>query len=113
MQAAQLKLLDAAELCRRTALAIVDGKVIGWFQGRMEWGPRALGNRSILADPRRADMKELLNLKIKRCESFRPFAPSVLVTANPALMWTARAVCKPCTNAPIRSNILLSTPSAN
>ena len=69
---------DASELCRRTALAIADGKVIGWFQGRMEWGPRALGNRSILGDPRRADMKELLNLKIKRRESFRPFAPSVL-----------------------------------
>jgi carbamoyltransferase len=69
---------NASELCRRTALAIADGKVIGWFQGRMEWGPRALGNRSILADPRRADMKELLNLKIKRRESFRPFAPSVL-----------------------------------
>jgi carbamoyltransferase len=71
-------IVDAAELCRRTALAIADGKVIGWFQGRMEWGPRALGNRSILADPRRADMKQLLNLKIKRRESFRPFAPSVL-----------------------------------
>lgn len=71
-------MVDAAELCRRTALAIADGKVIGWFQGRMEWGPRALGNRSIVADPRRADMKELLNLKIKRRESFRPFAPSVL-----------------------------------
>jgi carbamoyltransferase len=69
---------DAGELCRRTASAIADGKVIGWFQGRMEWGPRALGNRSILADPRRADVKELLNLKIKRRESFRPFAPSVL-----------------------------------
>jgi len=69
---------DAAELCRRTASAIADGKVIGWFQGRMEWGPRALGNRSILADPRRADMKELLNRKIKRRESFRPFAPSIL-----------------------------------
>ena len=69
---------DASELCRRTALAIADGKVIGWFQGRMEWGPRALGNRSILGDPRRADIKELLNLKIKRRESFRPFAPSVL-----------------------------------
>jgi carbamoyltransferase len=70
--------VDAVELCRRTALAIADGKVIGWFQGRMEWGPRALGNRSILADPRRADMKELLNLKIKRRESFRPFAPPAL-----------------------------------
>jgi carbamoyltransferase len=68
----------ASELCRRTALAISDGKVVGWFQGRMEWGPRALGNRSILGDPRRADMKERLNLKVKRRESFRPFAPSVL-----------------------------------
>ena len=69
---------DVSELCRRTAAAIADGKVIGWFQGRMEWGPRALGNRSILGDPRRADMKDILNLKIKRRESFRPFAPSVL-----------------------------------
>lgn len=69
---------DEGELCRRTAAAIADGKVIGWFQGRMEWGPRALGNRSILGDPRRADMKDILNLKIKRRESFRPFAPSVL-----------------------------------
>lgn len=66
------------ELCRRTATAIADGKVVGWFQGRMEWGPRALGNRSILGDPRRSDMKDILNLKIKRRESFRPFAPSVL-----------------------------------
>lgn len=67
-----------ATLCERTAEAIGQGKVIGWFQGRMEWGPRALGNRSILGDPRRADMKDILNLKIKRRESFRPFAPSVL-----------------------------------
>jgi len=66
------------ELCHRTAEAIAEGKVIGWFQGRMEWGPRALGNRSILGDPRRADMKDILNLKIKRRESFRPFAPSIL-----------------------------------
>lgn len=57
---------------------IIDGKVIGWFQGAMEWGPRALGNRSILGDPRRSDMKDILNLKIKRRESFRPFAPSIL-----------------------------------
>ena len=64
--------------CAETARAIADGKVVGWFQGRMEWGPRALGNRSILCDPRRADMKELLNRKIKRRESFRPFAPSIL-----------------------------------
>ncbi|HUC61862.1 MAG TPA: carbamoyltransferase C-terminal domain-containing protein [Alphaproteobacteria bacterium] len=65
-------------LCRQTAAAIAEGQVIGWFQGRMEWGPRALGNRSILCDPRRADMKDILNLKIKRRESFRPFAPSIL-----------------------------------
>ena len=65
-------------LCRRTAKAIAEGKVVGWFQGRMEWGPRALGNRSIVCDPRRADMKDILNLKIKRRESFRPFAPSIL-----------------------------------
>lgn len=65
-------------LCARVAERIALGEVIGWFQGRMEWGPRALGNRSILGDPRRADMKDILNLKIKRRESFRPFAPSVL-----------------------------------
>jgi carbamoyltransferase len=69
---------DETELCRRVARAIADGKVVGWFQGRMEWGPRALGNRSILADPRRPDMKDILNRKIKRRESFRPFAPAVL-----------------------------------
>ena len=72
---------DEAALCRRTAAAIAGGQVVGWFQGRMEWGPRALGNRSILCDPRRADMKALLNAKIKRRESFRPFAPSVLEEA--------------------------------
>lgn len=64
-------------LCRRVAAHVAEGKVIGWFQGRMEWGPRALGNRSIVCDPRRADMKNILNLKIKRRESFRPFAPSI------------------------------------
>ena len=70
--------VDEGVLCRRTAQAISEGRVIGWFQGRLEWGPRALGNRSILGDPRRADMKDILNLKIKRRESFRPFAPSIL-----------------------------------
>ncbi len=65
-------------LCQKTARVIVEGKVVGWFQGRMEWGPRALGNRSIVCDPRRADMKDILNRKIKRRESFRPFAPSIL-----------------------------------
>lgn len=69
---------DITSLARDTADAISKGLVIGWFQGRMEWGPRALGNRSILGDPRRADMKDILNLKIKRRESFRPFAPSIL-----------------------------------
>ena len=69
---------DEEELCRRAATAIAQGAVLGWFQGRMEWGPRALGNRSILCDPRRGDMKAILNAKIKRRESFRPFAPSVL-----------------------------------
>lgn len=72
------KSADAKELCALTAAAVADGQVVGWFQGRMEWGPRALGNRSIVCDPRRADMKDILNLKIKRRESFRPFAPSVL-----------------------------------
>lgn len=72
---------DEGELCRRVAATVADGKVIGWFQGRMEWGPRALGNRSIVCDPRRADMKGILNAKIKRRESFRPFAPSVLEEA--------------------------------
>lgn len=69
---------DTAALAKRAADAIAAGKVVGWFQGRMEWGPRALGNRSIVCDPRRADMKKILNAKIKRREGFRPFAPSVL-----------------------------------
>jgi carbamoyltransferase len=69
---------DERELCRLTAEQVAKGNVVGWFQGRMEWGPRALGNRSIVCDPRRADMKDILNHKIKRRESFRPFAPSVI-----------------------------------
>jgi carbamoyltransferase len=72
------EIVEEAELCRHIAKAAAAGKVIGWFQGRMEWGPRALGNRSIVCDPRRADMKAILNAKIKKRESFRPFAPSVL-----------------------------------
>ena len=66
------------ELNKIVAKLISEGKVVGWFQGKMEWGPRALGNRSILGDPRRSNMKDILNLKIKRRESFRPFAPSIL-----------------------------------
>lgn len=70
--------LDEDALCEEVSKEIAAGHVVGWFQGRMEWGPRALGNRSIVCDPRRADMKEILNAKIKRRESFRPFAPSIL-----------------------------------
>ena len=72
------KVSNNNELSKIVAKDISEGKVIGWFQGKMEWGPRALGNRSILGDPRRSDMKDILNLKIKRRESFRPFAPSIL-----------------------------------
>src|SRR5205085_12693743 len=75
--AAILYIGDEDELIKRTAEAIADGKIVGWFYGRMEWGPRALGNRSILADPRKAEMKDILNDKIKRRESFRPFAPAI------------------------------------
>lgn len=71
--------LDRDELLDRTSDEIMNGNVIGWFQGRMEWGPRALGNRSILAHPGFPNMKEILNARIKHRESFRPFAPSVLV----------------------------------
>ena len=66
------------EVTQRAARDIADGLVVGWFQGRMEFGPRALGNRSIVVDPRRAEMKEVLNERIKKREPFRPFAPSVL-----------------------------------
>jgi carbamoyltransferase len=66
------------EVTRRAARDIAEGAVLGWFQGRMEFGPRALGNRSIVVDPRRADMKDILNERIKKREPFRPFAPSVL-----------------------------------
>jgi len=72
---------DEEKRCRRTAEAVAAGKVVGWFQGRMEWGARALGNRSIIADPRRPEMKEILNARIKRREPFRPFAPSILEEA--------------------------------
>ena len=70
--------LDNEELLSKTANLINDGNIVGWYQGKMEWGPRALGCRSILADPRKAEMKDILNEKIKHRESFRPFAPSIL-----------------------------------
>jgi carbamoyltransferase len=71
------KSASSEETARKTARLIADGNVVGWYQGRMEWGARALGNRSIVADPRRADMRELINTKIKFREKFRPFAPSI------------------------------------
>jgi carbamoyltransferase len=70
--------LAKENLARQAATIVADGKILGWFQGRAEWGPRALGNRSIVADPRRPEMKEILNQRIKRREIFRPFAPSIL-----------------------------------
>jgi len=70
------------ELFPEVANRIAAGDVVGWFQGRMEFGPRALGNRSILVDPRRHDMKDILNARIKHRESFRPFAPSILAEAT-------------------------------
>jgi len=70
--------LSNCELTQVAARAIAEGKIVGWFQGRMEFGPRALGNRSIVVDPRRSEMKDILNARIKKREPFRPFAPSIL-----------------------------------
>jgi carbamoyltransferase len=70
--------LPDADLFREVAATIAEGRVVGWFQGSMEFGPRALGNRSIVADPRRANMKDILNQRIKHRETYRPFAPSIL-----------------------------------
>tara|TARA_B100000029_G_scaffold47115_1_gene43272 strand:+ start:743 stop:2449 length:1707 start_codon:yes stop_codon:yes gene_type:complete len=72
------KKFEREELLHKTAKLIADGNIVGWYNGKMEWGPRALGCRSILADPRDAKMKDILNEKIKHRESFRPFAPSIL-----------------------------------
>jgi carbamoyltransferase len=69
-------------IAKEAAREIAAGKILGWFQGRAEWGPRALGNRSIVADPRRPDMKDILNARIKHREMFRPFAPSILAEAT-------------------------------
>lgn len=70
--------LTNCELTKVASQAIADGEIVGWFQGRMEFGPRALGNRSIVVDPRRSEMKDILNARIKKREPFRPFAPSIL-----------------------------------
>jgi len=77
----QVTELGEDALLQASAAHIAQGKIVGWFQGRAEWGPRALGNRSILADPRRAEMKDILNRRIKHREIFRPFAPSILEEA--------------------------------
>jgi carbamoyltransferase len=74
--------LPEQEVIARTADALAEGRIVGWYQGRMEFGPRALGNRSILADPRRPEMKDVLNARIKHREPFRPFAPSILEEAT-------------------------------
>jgi carbamoyltransferase len=85
--------LPEEELIRRTAIIIADGKILGWYQGRAEWGPRALGNRSIVADARRPEMKEILNRRIKHREIFRPFAPSIL--AEKTAQWFEKAYPSP------------------
>jgi len=78
----QLQELEEEPLLQLTAHHIATGKIVGWFQGAVEWGPRALGNRSILADPRRPEMKDILNRRIKHRETFRPFAPSIVEEAT-------------------------------
>ena len=90
--------LDDAALCDRVAGELAAGRLVFWFQGRMEWGPRALGNRSLLADPRREDMRAIINTKVKLREPFRPFAPSVIeeqagdyfkvTVESPFMLWT-------------------------
>jgi len=77
----RIRELPEEHLVVEAARHLSDGKIVGWFQGRMEWGPRALGNRSILTDPRRPEMKDILNRRIKHREPFRPFAPSILEEA--------------------------------
>src|SRR5262249_7905071 len=81
LRAANLKFqtLSDEAVTEQAARDVAAGLIVGWFQGRMEFGPRALGNRSILADPRRAEIKQILNARIKKREPFRPFAPSILL----------------------------------
>ena len=93
--AASLKFqrLNDEELPGKVARLLAEGRIVAWFQGRMEWGPRALGHRSFLADPRRADVKEIINKKVKLREPFRPFAPSLL--AESAVRYFGRNVDAP------------------
>lgn len=74
----KIQVEECVDVFSKAAASIADGRIVGWFQGRSECGPRALGNRSILADPRNPDMKDHLNAKVKFREAFRPFAPSIL-----------------------------------
>src|SRR5260221_12157092 len=90
---AKFEVLDDDALLSASAKALAQGQALGWFQGRMEFGPRALGARSILGDPRSATMQSVLNLKIKHRESFRPFAPAVL--AEDAADWFELDVASP------------------
>src|SRR5260370_8158833 len=78
----QTTALRSEDICRETAKLLADQSVIGWFQGASEFGPRALGNRSLLADPRKAEMKDILNKRVKHRQAFRPFPP--LLLAEPA-----------------------------
>ena len=71
-------MLEEDAVCQKAAEALAQGKLVFWFQGRMEWGPRALGNRSLLADPRQKQIKNIINKRVKKRETFRPFAPSIL-----------------------------------
>jgi carbamoyltransferase len=84
---------DDDELLDRIVLRLMQGKVVGWSQGRFEWGPRALGNRSILADPRNPEMKDIVNARIKFREPYRPFAPSVLAECTEKYFDLSRAQC--------------------
>jgi carbamoyltransferase len=74
----ETKVAKSGDICRDTARVLAEGNVVGWFQGRSEFGPRALGNRSIIADPRTPEMKDILNARVKHRQPFRPFAPIVL-----------------------------------
>ena len=123
---ARFQTLDDRALIERAARDLADGQAMGWFQGRAEYGPRALGNRSILADPRRADTQSVLNLKVKFRESFRPFAPAVLagrvseqfdIEADSPYMLLVAPVAERCrlpvTRTPIRASTRCSGASPN
>jgi len=96
---------DFEKLSKKVARLIADGNIVGWFQGRMEWGPRALGNRSILGDPRNPEMQKRLNLKIKYREGFRPFAPAVMAEEINTFFDLARPTPYMLFVAPVRESL--------